>query len=605
MKISVISFFLLLFISVEISIAQEIQYPLNDNQTIKGYLLKNSSSSFRISSGPDTLSLPFIDDFAQEGIYPDIDLWTDSQAFVNSTICDNPPTVGVATFDGINEFGNRYSTSIYFQHCDSLTSKPIYLGAYASDTTVWLSFYYQPKGIGLAPTNFDSLLLYFKDTADVWTRVWFRTGVTSGAAFQRVNIHVNDARYLYDGFQFRFMNFGPPNKNSDHWHIDYVYLNNFRIENDSILDVGFINKPTSILAEYQSMPWRHYSTSIAYKTNMSDSVRNLNYGPTTIIYFTAIYDEAGNLLFDDTLNDGASNSGLVSLFDSPLEPPIFQPTPVDSAIFLIKDSLAPNGAFNFNNDIVTYQQKFYNYYAYDDGSAESNAGLSGNNLKWAMKYDVKMQDTLRGLQIYFNPTSLDVSNQLIQIAVWSNIAVPNTEVLLHKTINQYPANIDSINGFATYLFDTAQVVGPGNIWVGLIQNNNVLIGLGVDRNNDSHTKMFYATSGTWAQSTIASTWMIRPWFGRDVVTVGINESSSVANTFEVYPVPANDKIRFSVHNASLNYELTDIAGRVVLTGQLTSEEVNMSGLTAGIYFVRLTDKKNQSFSGTKKILINR
>ena len=137
MKIFSLSFFLVTILFIQSSVAQLIDYPLTKNQTLIGDHLKSKSISLRTPAVSDTLSLPFIDDFAQEGIYPSTSLWLDSMAFINSTFCDNPPTVGVATFDGIDKFGNRYSTSSFAQYCDTLTSKPIRLAFAISDTTVW------------------------------------------------------------------------------------------------------------------------------------------------------------------------------------------------------------------------------------------------------------------------------------------------------------------------------------------------------------------------------------------------------------------------------------------------------------------------------------
>jgi len=604
----------ILFLSFSITDAQIVFYPLNNNPTIINNNLKDNNAATRTSLSADTLSLPFIDDFAQEGIYPSSDLWLDSGVFVNSTFCDNPPTVGVATFDGINKLGNRYSTSASRQYCDTLTSKPIRL-AFASvqpDTMIWLSFYYQPQGLGIAPFTSDTLILLFRDSTGLWNRVWTKNGTTK-QPFARVNIHITDSKYFSDRFQFRFMNYGPPNANTDHWNIDYVYLNNNRINNDDIVDFGMVNNPNTLLSEFHSMPWTHYqsvaSNPSTLRSTQTDSARNINYYGGTLDPRFEIIDPTGAQFYSDALGGVPTSQGAVSSFTFDL--PSAYPTgfPGDSASFLVKSYLNVDTSITNEyqkNDTSYYRQNFYNYYAYDDGSAEVNTGLSGSNLKWAMKYNVKMRDTLKAAQIYFNPTSLDLSTQLIQIAVWSNIAPPTTETLLHKMINQRPRNIDSINGFATYVFDTTLVVGPGDIWVGFIQNNNVLIGLGVDKNTDSHTKMFYAANGTWNAYTFSSTWMIRPVFGKHFSLVGVDEITEAENSFEVFPNPANDKIYFSFDNSphhKLNYELLDIAGRTVMKGKLISEELSISKLNSGIYFVRLTDEKNRSYSKTKKIIV--
>jgi hypothetical protein len=609
MRTYITSFLLLFICSMHNVNAQLTEQPLTENQTIKGFRLKNPENSTRTSIAADTLSLPFIDDFAQEGIYPNSDLWTDSNVFVNSTFCDNPPTVGCATFDGIDKFGNRYTLSSPFQHCDTLTSKPLYLGAYASDTTLWLSFYYQPKGTGLSPSAQDSLLLYFKDNTGLWVRAWFRTGVSAGAAFQRVNVHINDTRYLYDGFQFRFMNYGPGNKNSDHWNIDYVYLNYNRRDNDSAFkDIAMINKPRSILSEFTAMPWPHYSASIPSVSTTRDSIRSINYDSTTVSLYKIIYDAAGNILFFDTAYCPSLVTGDDTTLSTLLNGFTFPPTTTDSATFIIKDSLNRHALVD-SNDITVYHQNFFNYYAYDDGSAESTTGLSGTNRKFAAKFNIKEQDTLRGVQIYFNPTSTDVSFRPIHLAVWSNVDVgSNTANQIYLMIDQFPRNVDSINGFATYKYDAPLIVGPGNIWVGFTQSNESVyetyIGMGVDRNVNNQNNMFISYNNQWYTSSFVGSWMLRPVFGKDFSLVSTNEISNNNFEFEVFPNPSTDKLRFNIHNPSINYELTDIAGRIVLQGKLISPEVNVSGLSSGIYFVRVKDDKNQIKSGAKKIIIS-
>ena len=58
----------------------------------------------------DTLSLPFFDDFSAEySIYPNCALWQDNHAFVNFDMASNPPSIGVATLDGLSHDGSPYN----------------------------------------------------------------------------------------------------------------------------------------------------------------------------------------------------------------------------------------------------------------------------------------------------------------------------------------------------------------------------------------------------------------------------------------------------------------------------------------------------------------
>ena len=106
--------------------------------------------------------LPFIDDFSYEGPYPDANLWQDKEVYVNNTMSATPPTRGVATLDGLNEYGRPYFAQPFNSGlADSLTCLPLDLSGYTPNDSIYLSFYYQPQGLGFAPEASDSLFLYF------------------------------------------------------------------------------------------------------------------------------------------------------------------------------------------------------------------------------------------------------------------------------------------------------------------------------------------------------------------------------------------------------------------------------------------------------------
>jgi len=55
---------------------------------------------------PDTLILPFFDDFSSSSAFPDTSKWfSGSGTYVNNRFCVDPPTYNVATFDGLSESG--------------------------------------------------------------------------------------------------------------------------------------------------------------------------------------------------------------------------------------------------------------------------------------------------------------------------------------------------------------------------------------------------------------------------------------------------------------------------------------------------------------------
>ena len=72
------------------------------------------------------------------------------QFFVNRTYPINPVTIGVATFDGLDEYGfaRNFSQANPSAPSDTLLSQEIDLSAV---DTAYMMFYFQGKGIGDAP----------------------------------------------------------------------------------------------------------------------------------------------------------------------------------------------------------------------------------------------------------------------------------------------------------------------------------------------------------------------------------------------------------------------------------------------------------------------
>ena len=66
--------------------AQDMIFPLHSNKAIKNYLKehpKSPQSNERMASPTDTITLPFVDDFSYDGIYPNPNLWADSDVYIN------------------------------------------------------------------------------------------------------------------------------------------------------------------------------------------------------------------------------------------------------------------------------------------------------------------------------------------------------------------------------------------------------------------------------------------------------------------------------------------------------------------------------------------
>ena len=603
--------------------AQEILFPLSKNPVIKEFLRKNPPQDHAsLRTMQSALLLPFQDDFSDNIIYPRPELWVDSDAYINQGMCYQPITIGVATLDGMNKYGEPHdsmSTAVQPVICDYLTSQPIDLSLVTPAENVYFSFFYQPQGLGEEPEEEDSLVLEFLaiDTVDStfnWIHIWSTKGIPN-AAFAPVRIKIDSAVYFWAGFQFRFYNYANPNGNRDHWNIDYVNLDKNQSATQPLYEITLVNPIKSYLHEFTAMPYSHYKYEVdngnnPVRTDINDTIRvhEMTGATATATLNFSVNDRAGNNIF----SQGNQNVNLQPNNDYSIEVPLpsalFTSTNADFTDFYISHQMSSVASGWSRNDTSYMTQHFYNYYAYDDGSAESATGVPVAYTKYAYLFDVKKSDSLIGISIYFNPWGKNVHQDLFSLCVWDNLTVgSNTDVLVHQTIDKKPANNDTINGFVDYYLDFPVPVSAGTHYFGIIQSSAREIGIGVDHNTDSHNKMFLNFYNQWQQSGITGSWMMRPMFEKRN-TIGIEEIESVQ--FDIFPNPANESVivETSAFSNNVNVNINNMLGEQLLTETITAGQsrkiLNVSSLSPGIYFVQLSNGTH-AFPGIKKLIVTR
>ena len=588
--------------------AQEVVVPLQYNSVIKRYLNAHEIPDAGRAIACDTVLLPFVDDFSRDGIYAFDCLWTDSAVFINKDFADNPPTFGVATFDGVNKQGNPYNPSITsYGVADTLTSKPIDLN-FPGDTTIWLSFFYQPQGFGYSPAGKDSLVLELWGSDSMWHRVWRKPG-SGNTPFKQQMIHVDSSIFLFSGFRFRFMNYASLCGMLDQWNIDYVRLNRNRSAADTVVtnDAAFVKRGLSVLNNYQSIPYNHYKTNPGLNMAVTKdiSIRNLDTAATTFQHHMEFRREDLTLDYSTPVNSIPLAGGEMSTSSNSIASNFNFPSwPGNSLVYNVWNiNQTPDS--NTTNDTLREVQEMFNYYAYDDGTAENGYGISSALGRIAYRFNLLEQDTIVGVQINFVHIDEDVSLQLFHIMVW-NADWTDTLAILY---NQHPQYTDSINGFYFYPFDSPVIVPAGIFHVGWFQYNNTLLRVGLDRNTNSNSNMFYNVTGTWQNSTIPGSWMIRPVFRQEARNPAntVNEPVTTSTDVFVFPNPASDLITVN-HNLKtvqkLFYTLYDVSGRVISKGEISDKQINTSQIKSGLYQLLLTDEKMIPVA-TRRILISR
>lgn len=630
------------------SFAQEFIAPLKGNLNLYHYNLKpqQKNASQKLTAVNDTL--PFFEDFyyAPNSPFPTNKHWMDSSVYVNTGFGIAPPSIGVATFDGLNKQGYPYNITAPTQvsyAADTLTSRTINLYTQSSYTfspadSLGLTFLYQRQGFGENPFASDSLIVDFykplypvisgtNTTYGYWFRVWSTRGLntppTADSAFKRAFIRITDTAYFHDGFKFRFRNKSNGSGNVDHWNVDYINLKKNYYRTDTVYnEVAFGYMPRPILKNYSSMPYYQYN-SLEMGSKFSNFIRNNNVGVTkNTNYEYSVLNSAGTVLSNyggSASNTGNANPFVTRGWDSVLthkNPPVnYTFTPMtDSCYFYVKHVISSTPDVWRYNDTIYQRLEFNNFYAYDDGSAEAAYYLNQPGSKTALRYTLNVTDTVHALDIFFDPF-IDgnlVTNSTFRMYIWNDGGgKPGTVVRRDSAMLPRYLKLGR-NQMPRYFFTSPVILGPGTYYFGMQQTSNQPLYVGMDRNFDHSNALYYDVSGYWQNSAIKGSLLIHPIVGPTIrAAVGINEIKSTPKEglIKVYPNPANEQITVTANglNEKNNYkiELYNTIGSLVKTEEFTNGKVllNISELQAGLYFVVL--KENNTTLSQQKFLITR
>jgi len=557
--------------------------------------------------------IPFVDDFSSNQIYPDQNKWLDKLVFVNNRFPIAPPSLNVATFDGLNRVGVPYGFGRGY--CDTLTSLPIKLNGLTAADSVYLSFFVQPQGLGMEPDFGDSLMLFGRYTAaspDSFNLLW--RGAPSDFlrdSFLQVRITL-PAIYLHDEFQMRFINIGSRTGNLSHWHLDYVYLNRGRNINDAITDIAIQENPSPLLKKYSAMPYSHFKAAPATYINDTQyfGVSNNSNQSYAIDYGREIFDQNFSRL--DTFGS------IISILPSR-----------SSRTASIKKTI--NIAGNFNDDSVVVWSRFYtrlgtsvdnirsndtlwqptyfvNYYAYDDGSAEAGYGIKNSVGKVALKYTFAKPDSLYGIAVHFNRSVNDVSTLPFNLMVWKNISLTSEEPILSIPSNAVYYN--ARNGFY-YVKFSQPIYVDNEIYIGWEQNQQFELNVGLDFNFKVDYKyapnpeMFYNVQGLWQPTDLPGALMMRPIVGKwiDPLPVGYKEFEKETLQVTCYPNPNTGTLFLNgLKPSSYTVSVVDLMGREVLTQKEVVQQLSLNNLPDGLYMVHIRDEKNATTTVQKIIL---
>lgn len=580
------------------------------------------------------MPLPFWDDFSftNNPGFPHDTLWENSKAVsVSQGLGINAPSLGVATFDGLNAFGAPYDVNDVLAKGigDSLVSRPIALDQVpvGERNTVYLSFFFQFRGNGEPPDPGDQLRVLFRNSAGVWINVLTleNDGSFDPTVFVQRLIPVSGDEFFHNQFQFNILSYGRLSGPYDTWNIDYVYLNKGRNASDTSYPDRTINLPlTSMLKEYYSMPLDHFMENPAGNLtppllsmhnlefipgNANDSdVQPINYDSQDSVF---IYRNNTENIYTHQL-DNATSIG------NPLQPLEFRKTPIqtlpDLSDLAVVDSAAhirmklwinsgdnvvpsaadPLGDYNAvkyapidfrHNDTTRAEFILDNFYAYDDGTAEFGAALNQPGALLAYRFDMKTikPDTIVSLDLYF-PNFGENLDQSVQIQILKDLTGDPGSFLHLETVK---VQRSSHNNF--WRFKLSRFIGvKDQFYIGWKQSASSVLAIGLDKNTNSGDKIFFNLNGAWEPNVnLTGSLMIRPVFGKFTGTItGLEEQP--ANTPDYFPNPTDG--HFTVTGEVERVEIYTITGQPIDFTTIHSsrgKEVAIGNPSPGLYLLRL------------------
>lgn len=568
-------------------------------------------------SGHDPLTLPFWEDFSYSG-QPDTSIWQNSEdILVNAGLSYDPPSLYVASFDGLDVNGQPYAPGSAEGPADSLTSRPFDLSGYTSSDAIYLSFFYQWAGLGDQPEPSDSLSLFFRDDSGEWIPVWPSSAANLNRTgnFQQVLLPVLDNRFLHDQFQLRFQSYGRLSGAFDIWNVDYIYMNTGRDPFDFSYPDRAITEPLSgFLGDYRQVPYKHFTQDLL--TQPSFRLRNLVVSASNQ---NKAYNYSFNYTIDvtDTLGNTTifSNSSFVEPLESPIqagtseEVIIREPFPdfggneaADSARVAIEiildaeDNIPISEGGDYDPDRFapidfqendTLREVFYlsDTYAYDDGKAELGAGLNTAGDRLAYQYTLLPEDAqITGMDIYFPFTGSSPEGKQIELTIWQDDGGAPGLVIFRQLVNARQSG--DRNEFVRYEF-ARPVLVSGTFYIGYRQNSPGALAVGLDQNTSSGDRMFFNLGELWEQNDLVQgSLMLRPVFDQiDDTIVGVEDELNPL--IRPYPNPSDDGIFYL--NTLEPVKVTDLSGRTVRADQHTDglrSRITLHSPASGIYLVR-------------------
>jgi len=292
-------------------------------------------------------------------------------------------------------------------------------------------------------------------------------------------------------------------------------------------------------------------------------------------------------------------------------------TPMEKTVLKTTYTILSPGGFQsnpifFDNDTVCSETVLDNYFAYDDGTAETRIIAQGQGTKIAVEFKAEIKDTIQG--IYFHLpyfTNRNAELDFVNVKVWLDSLSNDSEVFsrdLHNLQYRYGFNGWYFVDLVDFLGDKYLVpVEPGQkFYVGWQQSFGPEVPVGFDRSTDASNKTFVGVGTNWWQSDVRGTVMVRPLLSPDsnYTTIPITRVEAPTNELTIYPNPVQHSLTLELKNYELanDYivQVHNALGQQIYAAPF-ERQLDVQTWTKGMYILTLRDEKGQQIAQEKII----
>lgn len=545
-------------------IANGLQGQIMELPLVKSKLKERVSSALN-TQNQTTRTLPFWDDFSTSYLFPDSTKWYASEDVrISNSTAISAPTLNVVVFDGVDGNGAPYDANTLISgKADSLTSQFIDLSELGPDQadSVYLSFFWQLNGRGELPEEGDSLTLSVRNIAGEWNTIWSMIGGIDNETneFEQVLLKIGPT-YWHNKFQIKFQAYGNLTGAFDTWLVDYIFLNQSRSEKDvAYLDRALTRRPSFLIAPYTAMPTEQFfSDPNKYVVETNSEFYNLNSFFQPILYSTIVSNQVTRQEIE-RLNDNVLAIPLPGAFErreftSPALNSSLLDSDADSLLletsyfirsgdtYFIEQISGNDTTFAFNvdyrvNDTVKMVTVLDDYFAYDDGEPDFAAGINQRGGQLAYRFFAEERALLTHIDINF--PFVQQAGEPIELFVRTELDNNPESILFQDSYGVLRP--ESIGDLRSYQLDTPVFV-QDTFFIGFAQATNEFLAVGLDKNNNTGSEMFFNVSGQWRPNEfVEGSFLMRPRFDKDIAASFDPSGGEAREIIDIFPNPSSGR----------------------------------------------------------------